>query len=358
MSSNLAEKPIDLEEERAAAEANAIYKTAGAAFDLIETHRTPPAPKTYSIWYAYAAKSPEAVSEEVDEILQAHGAISAEQIEDIYQAHLSKSAFEQTGERVSQAIESSLNSVSQMISETSTETEAVRATLDDVGASMPKRPSRRDVMALFERLMETNDTMSTMTERLTSELEKSKEQVRQLNEEFEVIKRQSRTDALTDVANRRAFNERLTHVHNRAVETGEVYALALIDLDRFKTINDTYGHPIGDEVLSHLARLMVKNIEPTDFAARVGGDEFAIIFPGQSLETAYHSVVAMKHQLENLKVSDAISRDAKHKVTFSCGMSTFKKDRSIEDLMEAADQELLKAKRVSRNHISVEGRRI
>ena len=357
MSSNLAEKPIDLEEERLAAEAASIYKVAGAAFDLIEAHQTPPAPKTYSIWYAYASNSPEAVSVEVDEILQAQGNISAEQIEDIYQAHLSQSRLEETGERVSQAIESSLNSVSQMISDTSSETEAVRATLDDVGASISKRPNRRDVTALFEKLMETNATMSTMTDRLTSELEKSKEQVRQLNEEFQVIKRQSRTDALTDVANRRAFNERLAYVHKHAVETGEVYALALIDLDRFKTINDTYGHPIGDEVLSHLARLMVKNIEPTDFAARVGGDEFAIIFPGQTLETAYHSVVAMKHQLENLKVSDAISRDAKHKVTFSCGMSTFKKDRSIEDVMEAADQQLLKAKRVSRNHISVEGRR-
>ncbi|MEO0450731.1 MAG: diguanylate cyclase [Pseudomonadota bacterium] len=357
MSSNLAEKPIDLDEERDAAEAASIYKTAGAAFDLIEQHNTPPAPMTYSLWYAYAANSPEAVSVEVDEILAAHGTISSDHIEDIYQAHLSQSEFEQTGERVSQAIETSLDTVSQMISDTSTETEAVRATLDGVGASISKRPKRRDVVALFDKLMETNSTMSNMTERLTSELKKSKEQVRQLNEEFQVIKKQSRTDALTDVANRRAFNERLMHVHNRAIETGEVYALALIDLDRFKTINDTYGHPIGDEVLSHLARLMVKNIEATDFAARVGGDEFAIIFPGQTLETAYHSIVAMKHQLENLKVSDAISRDAKHKVTFSCGMSTFKKDRSLEDVMETADQELLKAKRVSRNHISVEGRR-
>lgn len=358
MASNLAEQPVVETVEFSDISETAVYRLAGAAFDLIEQHGTPPAPRTYSMWYAYAAQDPQAVVAEVDELLAEQGEISGDQIEEIYEAHLSRSSVQENSERVSQAIEASLNEVSEMISKTNTETDAVREKLNGVGVQIGARPKRRDVELIFEQLMETNSQMSSMTESLAAELAKSQEQVRQLNEEFQVIKKQSRTDALTDVANRRAFNERLARVHAQSQEKGEPYALALIDLDKFKQINDNFGHPIGDEVLAHLARLMVKNIEATDFAARIGGDEFAIIFPGQRAHDAYHSLVAMKLQLENLHFSDDLNRDSRHKVTFSCGMSEFKNSRSIDDMMEAADKQLLKAKGISRNHISVEGSRV
>jgi diguanylate cyclase len=358
MASNLAEQPVVETVDFTSRSDSAIYRLAGAAFDLIEQHGTPPAPRTYSIWYAYAAQDPKAVVTEVDELLAEKGEINGDQIEEIYKAHLSRSSVHENNERVSQAIEASLNEVSEMISKTNKETDAVREKLNGVGVQIGARPKRRDVELIFEQLMETNSQMSSLTEGLAAELAKSQEQVRQINEEFQVIKKQSRTDALTEVANRRAFNERLSHVHARAVETGEPYALALIDLDKFKQINDNFGHPIGDEVLAHLARLMVKNIEESDFAARIGGDEFAIIFPGQPAHYAYHSLVAIKLQLENLHFSEELNRDSRHKVTFSCGVSEYKNARSTDDIIEAADKQLLKAKGISRNHISVEGSRV
>ncbi|NQY14270.1 MAG: GGDEF domain-containing protein [Henriciella sp.] len=336
---------------------NAIYQLAGTAFDLIEKHGTPPAPMTYTMWYAYASNSPEAVVQEVDEILDTHGKISGEQIEDIFEAHLSNSKFQDESERVSQAIESSLSEVSDLISKTSSENEAMRGQLEEVGSDLSKRPKRRDISAIFEQLVATNTQMSSMTETLASDLAKSREQVRQLTEEFEVIKKQSRTDALTDVANRRAFNERLAYVHDSAAKNSEDFALALLDLDKFKVINDTFGHPMGDEVLAHLARLIVENMEKNDFAARIGGDEFAIIFPNQSSEQAYHSMMAMKRQLERATIHPDLSRDSRHQVTFSCGITQYGKGQSIEDVIAAADNELMRAKRKSRNFIAVQGRR-
>ncbi|MEM9571784.1 MAG: GGDEF domain-containing protein [Pseudomonadota bacterium] len=336
----------------------AIYRLAGTAFDLIEQHGTPPAPMTYTMWYAYAANNPEAVSREVNDILDSCGEISKEQIEDIFEAHLSSSYFQESSERVSQAIESSLSDVTDLISKTCSENEAMRGQLEAVGSNIPKRPNRRDMVAIFEQLMSTNSQMSTMTETLAADLAKSREQVRQLNEEFQVIKKQSRTDALTDVANRRAFNERLSFVHSNAEKTGETFALALLDLDKFKLINDTFGHPMGDEVLAHLARLIVEHTEQFDFAARIGGDEFAIIFPNQNSEQAYHSLVGVKRQLERASIHPELSRDSRHQVTFSCGITQHGKGQSIDDMIAAADHELMRAKRKSRNCIAVQGRRI
>ena len=335
----------------------AIYRIAGTAFDLIEKHGTPPAPMTYTMWYAYAANSPEAVSREVDEILSETGNISEEQIEDIFEAHLTASYFQESSERVSQAIETSLTDVKHLISKTSSENAAMRGQLEAVGTNIPKRPKRRDMVAIFEQLMATNTQMSAMTENLAADLEKSREQVRQLNEEFQVIKKQSRTDTLTEVANRRAFNERLSFVHEKAMQSNGSFALALIDLDKFKSINDTFGHPMGDEVLSHFAKLIIENIGKDDFAARIGGDEFAIIFPNQSAEDAYNSIVSVKLQLERANIHDDLSRDSQHQVTFSCGVAQCGQGQSIEDLIAAADTELFKAKRKSRNFIAVQGRR-
>lgn len=335
-----------------------VYRVAGTAFDLIEKYGTPPAPMTYSMWYAYASNKPEIVTREVDEILGKNGEISREQIEDIFEAHLSQSSFQESSERVSQAIETSLTDVSDLIAKTSSENDTVRGKLEAVGSTISKRPKRRDMTAIFEQLTDTNTRMSTMTETLASELAKSKEQVRQLNEEFQVIKKQSRTDALTDVANRRGFDERLSIVHDQAVKTGSPYALALIDLDKFKAINDNLGHPVGDDVLAFVAKLIIENIEKTDFAARIGGDEFAIIFQNQSADTAYNALVGTKLRLERAKIHKDLSRDSRHQVTFSCGISEFEKEFSVEDVIAAADSELLRAKRKSRNFISVRGRRL
>lgn len=335
----------------------AIYRLAGTAFDLIDKYGTPPAPMTYTMWYAYAANSPEAVAQEVDEILDASGTISGAQIEDIFEAHLSASYFQDSSERVSHAIETSLSDVTDLIAKTSSETDSMRGQLEAVGSNIPKRPKRRDVVAIFEQLMTTNEQMSAMTETMATELQKSREQVRQLNEEFHSIKKQSRTDALTQVANRRAFNERLSFVRQNAEKTGEAFALALIDLDKFKSINDTFGHPMGDEVLAQFAKLIIDNIENGDFAARIGGDEFAVIFPNQNAEMAYNSLVSIKLRLERANIHKDLSRDSQHRVTFSCGIAQYGRGQAVEDLIAAADEELLRAKRKSRNFIAIQGRR-
>lgn len=334
-----------------------IYRLAGSAFDLIEKHGTPPNPMTYTMWYAYAAQSPDIVSREVDEILAVHGKITSEHIEDVFEAHLSAPYFQDRSERVSRAIETSLHDVNELIAHTSSENDLVRARLNVVGSNIPKRPKRRDVVAIFEQLMTTNTQMSTMTETLAMQLEHSREQVRQLNEEFQEIKKQSRTDTLTDVANRRAFNERLSYIHQKAMQSGDTFALALIDLDKFKSINDTFGHPIGDDVLAHFAKLIIETIEKDDFAARLGGDEFAVIFPGQTAQAAYNSIVSLKLKLERADIHADLSRDSEHQVTFSCGISQCGRGQPIEDLIATADEELLRAKRKSRNFIAVQGRR-
>lgn len=100
------------------------------------------------------------------------------------------------------------------------------------------------------------------------------------------VEAEARIDALTGLLNRRSFDRRLTEEHNRAKRFNKPYALALIDIDHFKRINDTYGHPAGDAVLAQLGQVLAQQFREVDVKARYGGEEFAIILPEISGSTA------------------------------------------------------------------------
>jgi len=86
-------------------------------------------------------------------------------------------------------------------------------------------------------------------------------------------------DPLTGVYNRRAFEQLVEHAHEKSIDVQQHYCLILVDIDNFKTVNDTHGHPVGDQVLKAIANMLKKEMRAEDIVARIGGDEFAILLP-------------------------------------------------------------------------------
>lgn len=155
------------------------------------------------------------------------------------------------------------------------------------------------------------------------------------------LSRMARSDALTDLANRLGFNERLATLHAR--KCGE-YALMLIDLDRFKVVNDTLGHNVGDELLRSAARRIVQEVEPDDLVARLGGDEFAIIV--HNADTASGLASRLVSRLSDpFRISGRVIR-----TSASIGTSRIDPDElEPEDAMRRADLALYASKDAGRN---------
>ncbi|MDD5634439.1 MAG: diguanylate cyclase [Candidatus Omnitrophica bacterium] len=136
-------------------------------------------------------------------------------------------------------------------------------------------------------------------------------------------------------------------------------SIAMLDIDHFKNINDTYGHMVGNEVLKNFSRLLLETVRNTDTVGRYGGEEFLLIFPETSPQQALSSLERFKEGLSDIKIHLPNSgREATIKIHFSAGIASFPYNgKSIDELISFADSALYRAKKAGRARIFIEQRR-
>jgi diguanylate cyclase (GGDEF)-like protein len=162
------------------------------------------------------------------------------------------------------------------------------------------------------------------------------------------LRRLAERDSLTRLLNHTRFQEHLNIAVARAQRTGGKLALAMLDIDHFKNVNDTYGHPTGDRVLKSLARLLTQRLRKSDVVARYGGEEFALILLDTDISGAYQLLEELRRSFEQ---TAQFSGRREFHVTFSGGIATLPPYADAAALREAADRALYQAKRGGRNQI-------
>lgn len=156
------------------------------------------------------------------------------------------------------------------------------------------------------------------------------------------------TDPLTGIANRRTFDKAIEREVSRATRNGEQVALAMIDIDHFKSLNDTYGHQEGDQVLQRVGQALTTHCRDFDIVARYGGEEFAIILPTYGSPKSIEVAERLRQVISQTEATVPI--------TASVGVATFPKDSSdATSLVAAADRALYRSKRGGRNRVSAAG---
>jgi diguanylate cyclase (GGDEF)-like protein len=154
---------------------------------------------------------------------------------------------------------------------------------------------------------------------------------------------QSLTDELTSLPNRRALDRQMGQESARSFRSGRPFTLIMMDLDGFKSINDNFGHPIGDSVLQQVATALRRAVRATDFIARYGGDEFAVILPETDMDAA--RLVAEKLRQSLATCDLRMPNTTQRYISASMGLAVFPHDTSVpEKLIEIADKRLYQAK--------------
>ncbi len=183
--------------------------------------------------------------------------------------------------------------------------------------------------------------------RLQEELE---ERERQLLEANERLKHMSQTDGLTGLDNRRHLEERLMEMFEHSKRLSEPFSCVMCDLDRFKSVNDTYGHQAGDAVLKQFARILTEEVREIDRVGRYGGEEFMLLLPGTVLDAGVTFAERVRKQVE---ANTFTFEGTSIRRTASFGVSAWPHPRiaNCEALMRAADDALYVAKETGRNRV-------
>ena len=164
------------------------------------------------------------------------------------------------------------------------------------------------------------------------------------------LERQAMTDELTGLPNRRQFFRRLKEEFGRALCHHSPVCLAMMDLDFFKRINDEYGHPAGDAVLRHFSKLLMHEIREHDICGRIGGEEFAVIFPETDAVSARHVLERIRTKLQQHSLHDIDGL----KYTFSAGIADLASAfNDLNQWISVADQALYEAKSNGRDRVMV-----
>jgi len=164
------------------------------------------------------------------------------------------------------------------------------------------------------------------------------------------LRRLAETDPLTGAVNVRRFESVAQNELRRAARFGGEAALAILDIDGFKGINDTFGHLVGDEVLRVFVKTLVKNLREVDIVARIGGDEFAILMPETKVADAVIPIQRVASSVRSLSIE---RENVTICVTFSSGVTQMTPDSELRDVLRAADTLLYRAKKAGPNRVEI-----
>jgi diguanylate cyclase len=220
----------------------------------------------------------------------------------------------------------------------------VRNTIDRMELSADLKEAHAILMKEIDRVMVSNAS-------LKNELASSKEVLAFQRCQIETLRTAVRIDSLTQLANRAYFDEKLTEmVKLRQRYDDEPFSLMMIDLDNFKVINDSYGHPAGDRILKGVATKIKATLRGSDFLARFGGDEYALILVKTDVQAAEE--VAWKLCSE-VRGSRFLLDSETLTMTLSIGLTEARKTDTEESLLKRADEALYRVKELGRNSVWV-----
>lgn len=204
--------------------------------------------------------------------------------------------------------------------------------------------SRQFIASYAKHQSERSDRRNKNVDRFIGQLDKLKNRLLEAD-------RNSRTDHLTQAANRRSFDEHIRRLTSWAVLHQQPVSLIIMDLDHFKQVNDTHGHDIGDFILKEFSRIAhdVFKIKG-DYFARIGGEEFAVILPSHTIEMATKRAEAI---LARVRREVFVASDKELRFTISCGVAQWGEAEPTDAWLRRADQALYEAKHAGRNRYTL-----
>ena len=325
------------------------YDLARQALESMQRQHIWPTPLNFELWLHVVSDPLGALGAEIHRMLGAGEAFTEAVAEELAAAYLPKAKLNEQIRDAGDQLSRELESVAKAMSSAQKSSESYGQTLADVSRGLSNDGEAPDVRQMVETLSSATRRVQRENRVLEQQLQDSTAEVGRLREHLEQVRRDATTDSLTNLANRKAFDGELERACAEADASGQPLALAVIDIDHFKSFNDTWGHQTGDQVIRYVASVIGRMAPPPRFAARYGGEEFGVIFPGEAGAAVHQVLEEIREEVASRILKRRSTCEDLGCVSVSAGFAERRPGESAERLMERADAALYTSKRGGRN---------
>lgn len=309
-------------------------------------------PLTYTIWFEYAAGMNANLNRALDDLLQTKPRLTDEDVWATYQSHVADvdpQAMHRIGgelQKVLAALACAAGSTGDSADQFSAQLEALAVGLQTLNGGL--------ITSVVSQAIEDTARMRNSAHALEAEVKGSQSEIQRLQSELTRVRDESLIDALTQVLNRKGFDEKLTRMIEHPLGQGRTHGLIMFDIDHFKMVNDTHGHIMGDRVLQAVGEVLrscVPSGSPVQ-VARYGGEEFAMLIPQSTMEECFRLAEVARTRTKALKVRDRRTKAVVLTITISGGLAMLQQGEDAQYLTARADRALYQSKQAGRDRIT------
>lgn len=324
---------------------------ASEAFSRLEKEGLPATPDLFELFYSYYSNNNSEVVRSIDIMVSQNFELTFDRCVELHRRLLNSDRSRAALEKAENIVGNTLADVDSMVTEVKTSNEDFSGSLNQINKDVSDAVEPDALKTLLADMMSETQKMMSENQALEKKLEKSATTMKDLKQEMQEVREEAYTDALTQIPNRKKFDLEIVRLVSEARDKGEPLSVIFMDIDHFKSFNDTYGHQIGDQVLRLVAKCLTDSLKGQDFACRYGGEEFVVLLPETDIEGAIKIANILRETIKTKEIRNRATGETLTKITISGGVALLGGEEEPKEWMERADRALYKAKRKGRDRV-------
>jgi diguanylate cyclase len=325
-----------------------------AALRLMADSGIPPSPENYTIWFHYASGRTPDLNKEIDARIARHEPVDTEAAVALHEQFMGDGNLTDVTMSTGAKLNTEVDRILKIIEETAGNSSTFGQSVREASEALTNHSTPNDVAHAVEAIIAASRKMEERSAELEETLHATKSELNDLQQNLEKAHSEARTDGLTGVNNRKAFDEALAREMAAASADGKALCLVIGDIDHFKKFNDTFGHRTGDQVLKLVANCLKSGALQHHFVARYGGEEFAVVMPATEIEMAETVANKIRETVQARELVKRSTGETLGRVTMSMGIALLRPGETGAGLIERADGCLYAAKHAGRNCVITE----
>ncbi len=324
---------------------------ADRAIDYMVQLAVPPTPDNFAVWFNYCLGTPPDLKRTIDILVGNKRKFDAAVCADLLSTYLGHPAGIAAAKNVSAQLESVMADARKFLNTAIADN---RTHIREIGDVADRAESGVDPRALIESLMTALSSAAMRASTLENNFSQASVELDTIRHSLKEAEQRAKTDTLTGLPNRRALDEFFRTAQMKAMEVDDPLSILLLDIDHFKTFNDSYGHAVGDQVIRLIASVLRERVREHDLPARYGGEELIAVLPGADLATCCTVAERIRATIADCRITRRSTGEYLPDITVSIGIAQFRPGESMNELIERCDRALYRAKAMGRNRIVTE----